>query len=264
MRERPKCENFCRNAIQLALTLVWLATLGCVNPRRLEEHAVRPQPSQLASYTVVTHSLGVDPELESVIAPFRTEVEARVSEVIGHAAVEILPGSPEGPLGNFVTDAMLFEARRLASRPVHFAVSNNGGIRKPIAAGPITVGDVFELIPFENELVLVTLTGTQIETLAQQLAQSNGEPVSHFAFVITSQRTAKEIRVDNQSVQPEAEYTLATSDFLVNGGGRIPVLWEGIKVERTGITVRDAVIQFIRRSKQPLNPQRDGRIILEP
>jgi 2',3'-cyclic-nucleotide 2'-phosphodiesterase (5'-nucleotidase family) len=77
---------------------------------------------------------------------------ARVSEVIATAPTEISRAKPEGRLGNLTADAMLARANAEHSDSIHMAITNNGGLRIPIGPGDITVGTVYELMPFENRL----------------------------------------------------------------------------------------------------------------
>src|SRR4030095_15495004 len=77
-------------------------------------------------------------------------------------------GVGAGTLGNFVTDGIRAQAKAKLGKPVALAITNAGGLRKnDIAAGELRASDIFELLPFENALVAVDLTGTQLSRLLQ-------------------------------------------------------------------------------------------------
>src|SRR5690606_6510040 len=101
----------------------------------------------------------------ALIAPYRQQVTSKMSEVIGTATTELGKAEYESPLGNFVVDLMLQQTNMIMSEPVDMAQSTNGGLRVPLPAGPINVGNIFELMPFENELVVLTLDGPTTQEL---------------------------------------------------------------------------------------------------
>jgi 2',3'-cyclic-nucleotide 2'-phosphodiesterase (5'-nucleotidase family) len=182
--------------------------------------------------------------------------------VIGEASVVLAKSTPEGTLGNFATDAMLWAARRESLGPVHMALTNNGGLRVPIPPGPITVGQMFELMPFENMLAVLTLTGTQVQKLADALAARRGEPIAGFSFRIEVSgggRVARDILVNGSPLDPEAEYRLVTNDYMANGGEELDPLLNPVAREDLPVLLRDAFISYVRE-KRVITVQIEGRI----
>ncbi len=201
-----------------------------------------------------------DPSMEALVGPFREVFEAEMSEEIGHAVGRLEEADPEGGLDNFAADAVLEGARRFTDRPIHVALLNDGGLRAPIGQGPITLGEMFELMPFENYVTILELSGTEIELLAQQLARTGGEPVAGLRFRINApDGSATDVRVSDQPLDPAATYRLATSDYLADGGGSWPVLWEPRAREDLPVLIRDLLIDWVRR-QGTIQPALDGRI----
>jgi len=200
-------------------------------------------------YTVVADSIAGDPDLEELIAPYRARIGEEVRQVIGEAAVLLSKAVPEGTLGNFAADAMLWAARRGSSEPVHMALTNNGGLRVPIAPGPITVGQIFELMPFENMLTVLTLTGAQVQELANALAARRGEPIAGFSFRIEASGdglVAGDLLVGGAPVDPGAEYRIVTNDYMANGGEDLAPLLDPLAREDLPILLRDSFIGYVR------------------
>jgi 2',3'-cyclic-nucleotide 2'-phosphodiesterase (5'-nucleotidase family) len=185
-----------------------------------------------------------------------------IGRVIGTADALLAKSIPEGTLGNFATDAMLWAARRAFDGPVDMAMTNNGGLRIPIPPGPITVGQMFELMPFENMLSVLTLSGGQVQELADQLAASRGEPIAGFSFRIEAAgdtRAARDILVGGVPLDPAKEYRLVTNDYLASGGGHLNPIHHPLERVDLPVLLRDAFIDYVR-DKGVIRAEIEGRI----
>jgi 2',3'-cyclic-nucleotide 2'-phosphodiesterase (5'-nucleotidase family) len=214
------------------------------------------------TYTVVADSIREDPEVEALVAPFRQSMGDRIQVVVGEAAGPLSKGWPEGTLGVFAADALLWVARNRVSEPVDMALMNNGGLRVPIAPGPITVGKMFELMPFENMVAVLVLSGKQVEDLAAVIARRGGEPVAGFGFrieLVGDQRVARDVRVGGEPVDPARRYRLVTNDYLANGGDEFAILLDALEREDLPLLVRDAFMEYLR-AIQTIEPRLEGRI----
>ena len=219
-------------------------------------------PASSITFTVVADSVADDPTLEALVAQFRDRMGEEVRQVIGEALVPLAKAVPEGTLGNFATDAMLWAARREMSHPIHMAMTNNGGLRVPIAPGPITVGQMFELMPFENKLSVLTLSGSQVQELADELADRRGQPIAGFSFhivLVGEIRVARDVLVGGAPLDPAAEYRIVTNDYLANGGEDLASLLDPRDREDLPVLLRDALIDYVREMGQ-IRSEIEGRI----
>jgi 2',3'-cyclic-nucleotide 2'-phosphodiesterase (5'-nucleotidase family) len=211
---------------------------------------------------VVADSITDDPAIEALVAPFRERMGEEIRQVIGETEGPLAKAVPEGTLGNFAADAMLWAARRASSDPVHIAMTNNGGLRVPIAPGPVTVGQMYELMPFENMLCILTLSGSQVQELADGLAAMRGEPIAGFTFRIESEggrRVARDILVDGEELEPNTEYRIVTNDYLANGGGNLTPIHHPLAREDLPVLLRDAFIDYVKE-KGTIWIELEGRI----
>ncbi len=231
-----------------------------------EVAAPGPPPPELSrtrvTFTVVGDSIPGDPEMEESVAPFRAAMDEKINEVIGRAQVTLTSGRPEGTLGNFAADALLWGARREVSEPVHLSLMNNGGLRIPLARGPITVEKMFELMPFENMVSILTLTGAQVVELARDIAARGGEPVAGFTFRIEEEggrRVAREVRIAGVAPDPRGRYRLATNDYLAAGGDDMPTLTKAQARRDLPVLVRDVFIDYLRERGE-VTAEIEGRI----
>ncbi len=259
---------------------ILLLTIGCGGPggapRSVQSAPSPPQTTEdrpgssvplrvvdaPVSFTVLEASVHDDPEIESLLAPFRDRMAEEIRQQIGETTGMLSKALPEGTLGNFATDAMLWAANREVDEPVSMALTNNGGLRIPIGPGPITVGQMYELMPFENMLSVLVLSGYQVEALCDELAEGRGAPISGFSFRIESRgnrRTAQDILIGGDPLDLEEEYHLVTNDYMANGGDSYPSLMNPRERLDLPILLRDAFIAYVRH-EGVIEPKLEGRI----
>ena len=211
-------------------------------------------------FTEVGDGVTPAPDIEALIAPYRVQLEDELAEVLGHATDQFVKDDPEGALDNLVADALLEVARELASDTVHAALINEGGLRVPIAAGPILMRHAYELLPFENYVTVLSLSGTQMERLADEIAEADGEPIAGWTMELDGDDAVR-VLVGGEPIDPARTYRVATVDYLVNGGGTWTVLWEAGPDAREDLPVliRDVFVTYLR-AHGTVSPVLDGRI----
>src|SRR5687767_10210940 len=141
---------------------------------------------KLSSVETSTLELGANASEDSavlaIIQPYKKVVDKEMNEVLVISNQPLMKGEPEGALGNLIADIILKEGTRLYKPadniPVSFCLLNNGGLRIPLPKGDITRGHIFELMPFDNEMVVITLTGAKTKELLDFIAARNGMPVA--------------------------------------------------------------------------------------
>ncbi len=214
----------------------------------------------------------VDPQVTSLIKPYSDAVKTQMDRVIGAANV-LLDGTRafvrtrETNLGNLVADVMRIESG------AEIALQNGGGIRASIPAGLIKVDHVFTVLPFDNYLVVIELTGAQIrEALELSVSRYPAElggflQVSGISFVFDPKKPVnsrvEEIFVGDKPIVSTRTYKVATNDFLAVGGDGYTVFAKGKLLIHTGDYLRDAFIRYVERVKT-LNPTIEGRIKVKP
>jgi len=195
----------------------------------------------------------IDPTMEKEIQPYRDGMSGQMNEVIANSTVPLTKGQPESLLGNLFSDVCLDMANEIYYASTYtkadFAFFNNGGLRAELPKGSITRGNVFELMPFENELVVVSLTGSQTKKLIDYMASKDGVPVSHLQFKIKEKQPV-DVMVNGAPFDSTKNYKAVTSDYLANGGDQYFFLTDA-KKEYVNLKIRDAMIQYFQReSKQ--------------
>lgn len=211
-------------------------------------------------FVPISDSLAADPEMEALVAPYEQLYDRLTREVVGQASGPLEKDSPEGTLDRMSADALLYAARQQTPLPLDFAVGNSGGLRVPLAAGPLTIGRLYELMPFENWVVVLELSSAQVDSLVQQIARIGGEPVAGLTFEIeAATRTARNLRIGGQPLEAGRTYFVATHNYLADGGGGMPALWEPRARHNLDLLLRDAFITYVR-DRGTLDPPTDVRI----
>jgi 2',3'-cyclic-nucleotide 2'-phosphodiesterase (5'-nucleotidase family) len=208
----------------------------------------------------------VDSSVYEFIQPYKQRMEGEMNTVLAESDSAMQKGVPESKLGNFVADACMSETKKIYyptdGKQPDFAFLNNGGLRRPLPSGKITRGDVFELMPFENELVVLTLDGKLVKKIFNFIASKDGAPVSGVRFKI-SHKEAIEIMIDGKPLDTLRTYKALTSDYLANGGDSFTMLSDEPR-ENTNLKVRDAIINYLvtaGKAGKKISVMTDGRII---
>src|SRR5690606_26136729 len=197
-------------SVFFALLALCIATAAC------SRHFVRSEP--VYQKFQIDSSLAPDTAFVTYYAPYKQQLDAEMDRVIGYSAVSLTkPGSaPETLLGNFFADALLAEVRKL-DPDIDFCLGTKGGLRTELPKGEITIRHIFELMPFENELVTVDLSADAVRRLAGFIAASGGQPVAGLRMTIQDGKPL-DIRIGGEPLEASGTYRLLTYDYLANGG----------------------------------------------
>lgn len=184
-------------------------------------------------------------EYMEYLQPFKQAIDEQMSVVIGKSVQALTVSRPESLLSNFSADVYSAAASKYLGEKVNIGIVNIGGIRAEIPKGDITIGNIFRVMPFENELVILWLKGDKVEDLCHVFAQVGGEGVSGIQMGIKEGK-AVSILVNGETIDKEKIYTIATNDYLAGGNDKMVQLAEHEKRVDTGIKVRNALIDYIK------------------
>lgn len=237
-----------------------------------------PKPPDVyvrAEKAPVDSSVADDPAVNQMLVAYSPKVR-ELDTVLGSLKGELRKGGMgAGSLGNFVSDGMRWQAGLKLGQPIDLALINGGGLRRStISEGELRARDIFELLPFENALVRVDLTGEQLMRLlklvvASREAQSGARIVYFTKPDKTSDIATVKMRTPGgeKDIDPQATYRIVTIDYIVNRGGDISaVLKEGKDRQPLGITLRDAIMAYVKSETAAgriIKANLDGRFWLD-
>ena len=232
--------------------------------------------------TLIDSSIADDPALDQMLVAYSPRVH-EIDKVIGKLKGDLRKGGVgAGSLGNFVTDGILFEARQKVGNSVALAVTNAGGLRKSaIAEGELRERDIWELLPFENALMQFDLTGAQVMTLLRQVvSHRDAQAGARIKYVndADNKPQLQSVRLliggKEQEVDPNATYKVICIDYLYERTANMPsetegnysVLRQAKKIEPLGLTIRDAMIDYVKKETaagRDIKVNLDGRFLMD-
>lgn len=192
---------------------------------------------------IETHSNVSDNHLDNLISPFKTLLDRETQKVIGILGTPLELKQPESTLGNHVADIVLKKGAEYSGLNVDFSVVNFGGIRiGALAAGDLKIENAYQVMPFDNYLVVMEVNGSVVKKLFDLMALAGGWPLSGARFEISDSKPHN-IYIGENQFDSLQNYSLVISDYIANGGDKCPFL-EGIPYTNTGVFFRDAIIDY--------------------
>ncbi len=194
-------------------------------------------------------------ELEPIISPYRKVVDATMNEVIAQAETDFVKYQPQSPLSNLVADltfekgmAWLAQHSKTATTYNTFALLNFGGLRAPINKGAVTIGNVYELMPFDNMLCVVTLTPQKVSEFLTYIAAAEGQPIANAVIDYTAE--TPKIKIGGRSYNFDQNVHIITSDYLATGGDKMDFLKNPIQKQELNMLLRDVIIDYLKVKKR--------------
>ncbi|MFP5039801.1 5'-nucleotidase C-terminal domain-containing protein [Parasediminibacterium sp. JCM 36343] len=185
-----------------------------------------------------------DSSMVAMLAKYKDSVGKAMNTIVGFSVHGLYKKQPESVLGNFMADAVKTIGEQVFKQPIDAAFINYGGVRGYIPKGDITIGQMFELMPFDNILVLQKIKGDSLLSFLDHVADKNGWPISGITMNIREKK-AVDILVGGKPLSLDSSYTIANADYIVNGGDDTNMLKIFPKISN-GYLVRDALISYVK------------------
>ncbi len=243
--------------------LLWLALIG-LSACQTSHHLTNRTATRIGVDSVAAPA---DSSVARFLKPYQQGLGQTMNEVLVRLPQALDKRAPESALDDLLADALLQQASKRYGKPIDVSHLNYGGIRNGLPAGNITTGNVFEVMPFDNQLVVLTMTGTQLQQFLNHFAAHDDALVVGGIRAILHDKAVRQVTLTNgRSFQPDQTYTVAMSDYVADGGGGANFLKAIKQRDNVNYLIRDALIEYMReqgKTGQPFNPQADGRIIIE-
>ena len=196
----------------------------------------------------------------------KDELEGKINEVLcfNPQAMTRTDGDLESSLGNFYADICYLNADstfyKKTGEHIDFALFNYGGIRTSLPEGSLKVENIFKLMPFENKLVIVKLSGSKTKELFDQLAKRRvAHPVSGVRLQLKDDRFST-IEIQGKKFDANKTYWVLTHDYLQHGGDNMIFFKDPMELYPTEYKVRDAIIDHLK-TVDTLKASLDNRFI---
>ncbi|EJL63570.1 5'-nucleotidase C-terminal domain-containing protein [Flavobacterium sp. CF136] len=194
-------------------------------------------------------------EIENFIAPYRNHINKDLDSVLAYCpeTLDKSMGKWQTNIGNLLADVCLqrgnlvFKSRE--KKDIDLCLLNHGGIRAILPKGNVTTRTAFEIMPFENNLVVLSLKGEQIlEMTSYIIKEKKPHPLSGMTFTIAKDNTAKNILIQGKPLDSNKIYYVATNDYLANGGDSMNFFLKNTQKFDLNYKLRNVLIDYFKET----------------
>ncbi|MFR9165631.1 MAG: 5'-nucleotidase C-terminal domain-containing protein [Dysgonomonas sp.] len=203
-----------------------------------------------------------------LVSHYKAKLDREMNVVIGESDDYMPFGKPESLLTNFTSDVMmLLDTKYTEGTKPDLTVMNVNGHRAPMPEGDITVGDLFEVYSFDNELAVVKLKGSDLLDLFDSYAKMGGSGISsNVRLIISKDGKLIDAKVNGKPVDKDKIYTVVTLDYLAEGNDGMDAFKKSLSVYKPGIILRDYMIEYVKSQTEKdkdISSELDGRITVQ-
>lgn len=205
--------------------------------------------SEYQANTFINENLTEDQQINQIIQPYKEKLDGEMNRVISYTPIDLPKNGFNSPLANLNCD-MIWEETNLIydkkyNQKVDMCLLNSGGIRRTFTKGNLTVKNVYELMPFENQALVITLSGEKVLEMVKYLSDSDkGHPISGIKFVPNDENS---IEINGQKFDKNKTYTVVTNDYLQKGGDQMYFFGNPVKMEMLDVKLRDLMLQYFEK-----------------
>lgn len=208
-----------------------------------------------------------DADALALLAPYKAAVDSMMYRVVGVSEMTMKVGAPESLLSNLVADVLRGAAAQTLGKPADMGLVNMGGLRNILSEGEITCGNIYEILPFENSLCVLTVKGSILKELFAAIAARKGEGVSGVYLEITSDGKLLNGTVGGKEIKDEDLYTVATIDYLADGNdGMKPLVQAEKRICPEDATLRGLFMDYVEqqtKTGKKITSSMEGRITIK-
>lgn len=247
---------------RIKISIISLLVLFCVlSCAKQPKHLIKVEGSLIE----VTPDVEAKTTINTIIQPYKEKVESEMNAVLSYTPVDLVrtDGAMESSLGNLLADLCMERSQPIfnsrTGQNIDFALFNYGGIRAGISKGAITNQHAFELMPFENYLVVVEMTSEKIIELIEYLIRSQrAHPVSK-NISLTLMNEGFELEINGEKLNSTKNYHVLTTDYLQNLGDNMNHFSDPVSVYNLDYKMRNAIIDYLKET-DTVKVEMDGRI----
>lgn len=233
------------------------------NCNEQKKYIVKVEGKQLQ----ITDSITSNTDIESIIKPFRNHIEKDLDSVLSYSVDTYTKsnGNFNTAIGNFMADAVFNEANPIFNKKtgknIDMVLLNHGGIRAILPKGNITKRTAYQIMPFENNVIVCALKGTQVNLLINYLcAKKKAHPISKLKLGIDKNFKIIDANIDGKKIEAHKTYYVATSDYLYNGGDNMTFFKPNDSIYILNYKIRNVLIDTFKKT-DTIQPIIDDRFI---
>ncbi len=215
----------------------------------------------------IANTITAADSIEQFVEPYRKHVNKELDAPLSYAAYDITKsdGQYNSSAGNLMADIVyeranpVFKSR--TEKEIDFVVLNHGGIRSMISQGDVTARTAYEVMPFENTIVVLEMQGRAVRDLISHLIRANRpHPISGLQIVLDQKGTLASVNIQGRPYNESRIYYVATSSYLATGGDDMGFFKQGQNGIDLQYKVRNAMIDYFKET-DTLKPVVDDRFV---
>ncbi|WP_348797221.1 5'-nucleotidase [Flavobacterium adhaerens] len=202
--------------------------------------------------TLIAENQIQNSEIDNFIKPYREKINSELDKILAYnpESLDKSKGEWQTNIGNFLADITLAKGNpvlnKRLNKNIDICLLNHGGIRSILPKGNVSSRNAFEIMPFENSLVVVALKGEQIQEMANFIiTDKKPHPISGMTFVISTNNSAKNILIQGKPLEYNNTYYVATNDYLANGGDKMDFFKKGNQRIDLDYKLRNILIDYL-------------------
>ena len=203
----------------------------------------------------INESFETDAEIDAFVSPYKNHINKDLDSVLAYNPItqDKSKGKWETNIGNFFAETTLLMSNPIflqrENKTIDICILNHGGIRAVIPKGNVTTRTAYEIMPFENSIVVLTLDGKAIAELANyMILDKKPHPLAGIKiFLEKDEKTIKRIEINQQPLDQNKIYYVLTSDYLANGGDNMIFLKSSSKNFDLDYKLRNVFIDYFKR-----------------
>lgn len=200
----------------------------------------------------ITDKNGSNAEIEKFIQPYRDNIDKDLNTVLAYAPQTLdKSGQWQSTMGNMFADVAMKEGNpvfeRREKKSIDIVMLNAGGIRTIIPKGDVTTRTAFEIMPFENSMVVAAMsTDLIMEMISYIIAEKKPHPFSGLTFTIDKNNQPKNILIQGKPIENNKTYYVGTNDYLYNGGDSMLFFKKGSAKYDLDYKLRNILIDYFK------------------
>ncbi|MBR9913955.1 MAG: hypothetical protein GYB32_03865 [Algicola sp.] len=243
--------------------LILLISIVFISGCKQEYHLNKIEGQQIN----ISDSLAIDPDIEAFITPYRTHVNNTLDSTLAVAknTYSKSDGDLNTAIGNMMADAVYSESNPIfksrSGEDIDFVLLNHGGIRSIISKGDVTTRTAYEVMPFDNAVVVVKLKGPEVKSLIDYLVKAKrAHPISQLQIILDKEGQLKAANLHGKPLDFYKSYNVATNDYLYNGGDHMDFFKTNDTLYDLNYKIRNVLIDYFKKI-DTLSPTIDERFI---
>lgn len=227
---------------------ITIASLGSCNDVPQALHKIS------ATQIAIDSTIADIDSITEFVTPYRNRINEVLDSTLAYAPRTLTKtdGVYNTSAGNLIADIILSESNPIfklrTGNEVDFVLLNQGGIRSIISAGKVSARSAYEVMPFENSIVVVELSGKSVLEMVNFLIKSKrAHPVSGIQIILDKNDKLKTLKIQGKPFVKKRTYFVATSNYLVTGGDNMVFFKNMLQATDTNYLIRNAMIDYFKK-----------------